>query len=283
MSDPTPFPAQPPPRKTPQRSSAALVLAVGAGVLGLAIVLRLACGGSDEDAAGEDARPEDDAAVELLDEGAAAGTPLVDVTAGGESAPDSAAEGNSPSGSPSAGSEGAEDRPAGEALDTSENAPAAGAERDDEDPDAVAPEAAGLGAETGSADLPAATEGAPEAPVADAEADSPASDGAADSPSPVPLAVDGSRAAEAQMTPEELLAAAKEAFAQGRYRDAYRLANRSNYQKPTAEALLLSGRAACELRDKELAKTAMKGFKRSDPERKTIKEACQRRGVRLGL
>lgn len=273
----TPFPAAPPPRTPRTRSRAGLFVALGAAALGLVLVLRLACDESEPTSTDEEERAEDPDVEWIDEEGAgAAGTGGHHAAATGPTA----SGGEAVAGSPTAASGGAA------AMDSDAEAPGV---------EGAAPDAA----ETGSVDAAPPAEAAAgttgDSPAAEADAvaaqdteAAPAAEsenaaGAAEPANPVPLQVDGTRAAEAQMTPEQLLAAAKEAFTQGRFRDAYRLANRSHYQKPTSEALLLSGRAACELRDKDLAKNAMKGFKRSDPERKTIKDACQRRGVRLGL
>ena len=85
------------------------------------------------------------------------------------------------------------------------------------------------------------------------------------------------------MTAEELLEEAKTALKEKRYRDAYRLATRSNYKKKSNETMLVKGKAACGMKDEKAAKNVMKDFALNDDRRKEIRNFCRDRGVRVGL
>ncbi len=91
------------------------------------------------------------------------------------------------------------------------------------------------------------------------------------------------RDAEAKMTADELLTAATEAYQDKRYKDAYRLATRSQRSRPLDEAQMLRGRAACRLRDENNAREIVRSFKLGDEHRKTLRTFCKDHGVRVGL
>ncbi|MGH1340608.1 MAG: hypothetical protein ACRBN8_03580 [Nannocystales bacterium] len=91
------------------------------------------------------------------------------------------------------------------------------------------------------------------------------------------------RDAEAKMDADELLTAATEAYDDRRYKDAYRLATRSQRAKPKDKAQMLRGRSACRLRDEKNAREIVRSFKLGDEHRKTLRTFCKDRGVRVGL
>lgn len=133
-------------------------------------------------------------------------------------------------------------------------------------------------------DVGASVEVVPTA-VDDATADEAADDQPADSlaPSSPTGRTQADRDAEAKMTPDELLSAASEAYEEKRYKDAYRLATRSQRSRPRDKAQMLRGRSACRLRDQKNAREIVRSFKLGDEHRKTLRAFCKDRGVRVGL
>lgn len=127
----------------------------------------------------------------------------------------------------------------------------------------------------------AATDGASDG----AAPDQPASDQPVDSPPPPSPTgrTQADRDAEAKMTADELLDAASEAYQDKRYKDAYRLATRSQRSRPRDKAQMLRGRSACRLRDEKNAREIVRSFKLGDEHRKTLRAFCKDRGVRVGL
>ncbi|MCR9161286.1 MAG: hypothetical protein ACE37F_12505 [Nannocystaceae bacterium] len=99
----------------------------------------------------------------------------------------------------------------------------------------------------------------------------------------VPTAKSADRAAEAEATPEELFTMAQAAYDEGEYRDAYRLATRSQRAKASDRTQVLRGRAACHLKDEKNAKAIVRSFKLGDDRRKALRGFCKDRGVRVGL
>jgi hypothetical protein len=171
---------------------------------------------------------------------------------------------------------------------------AAGDDDADGDDDAAADEAA----EDPAADPAADPDPDPDA-AADPDADpaaaaDPAADAAAAGEDPVelddageatptPPLKDSNRAAEASMTADELYEAAKKAYEEGDYRDAFRLSTRSYYKERRPETQFLRGKAACALKDEEASKEIVKSFKLSDPKRKQLRDHCKAKGVRVGI
>jgi hypothetical protein len=90
------------------------------------------------------------------------------------------------------------------------------------------------------------------------------------------------RAAEDAMTAEELLRAAKEAYAKGKARDAYRLANLSNQKAKSDDALEVKAKAACRMKNKDLAKSAYKNLPLGE-KRRDVRQTCRESDIRLGL
>jgi hypothetical protein len=90
------------------------------------------------------------------------------------------------------------------------------------------------------------------------------------------------RAAEDAMTAEELLRAAKEAYAKGKARDAYRLANLSNQKAKSDDALEVKAKAACRMKNKDLAKSAYKNLPLGE-KRREVRQTCRENEIRLGL
>lgn len=135
----------------------------------------------------------------------------------------------------------------------------------------------------------AATDGASDGAAPDQPSDGAAADQPADQPadSPPPPSPTGrtqaDRDAEAKMTSDELLTAASEAYEDKRYKDAYRLATRSQRSRPQDKAQMLRGRSACRLRDEKNAREIVRSFKLGDEHRKTLRAFCKDRGVRVGL
>lgn len=91
------------------------------------------------------------------------------------------------------------------------------------------------------------------------------------------------RSAEADATPDELFTMAKAAYDDGQYRDAYRLATKSQRAKASTRTQMLRGRAACRLKDEKNAKAIVRSFKLGDERRKELRGFCKDRGVRVGL
>ena len=176
---------------------------------------------------------------------------------------------------------------AGQAVSADPDEDAHDAEPDAADP--AAPEAEGAAADSGveagapdddaveiadsPSDVGSANDGA------EAEAGTPSS-AAEPAVAPPP---DPNREAEAAATPEELYDMAKEAYDDGRYKDAYRLATKSQRAKPADRTQLLRGRAACRIKDEQNAKEIVKSFKLGDDRRKTLRTFCKDHGVRVGL
>ncbi len=93
---------------------------------------------------------------------------------------------------------------------------------------------------------------------------------------------DPNRAAEEAMSAEELLAAAKDAYKERRYRDAYRLANQSHRKKASDDALELRAKAACGMKDRDLAKTSFKKLPLGE-RRREVRDACRKHDIRIGI
>ena len=109
---------------------------------------------------------------------------------------------------------------------------------------------------------------------------SPASSSASDAPK---TTKSPDRSAEADATPDELFTMAKAAYDDGQYRDAYRLATKSQRAKASTRTQMLRGRAACRLKDEKNAKAIVRSFKLGDERRKELRGFCKDRGVRVGL
>src|SRR5690606_4627303 len=124
----------------------------------------------------------------------------------------------------------------------------------------------GADAESGAG--AAAGEGAEDDPVeiADRPTDvgsEGAADGAGDpsSADPDPAVAtppDPNREAEATATPAELYDMAGQAYEEARYKDAYRLATKSQRAKPSDQTQMLRGRSACRIKDEQNAKEIVK-------------------------
>jgi hypothetical protein len=93
---------------------------------------------------------------------------------------------------------------------------------------------------------------------------------------------DPNASAEASMTAEELELAAKEALAQKRYRDAYRLAGRAYTKKKTETALAMRVHAACGMKNQDAAKRSFKDLPLGAT-RRELRNTCKDLGVRVGL
>ena len=65
--------------------------------------------------------------------------------------------------------------------------------------------------------------------------------------------------------------------------NAYRLATRSGYKKKTNETHTVKAKAACGNKDEAAAKAAMKSLPLGDDRRKSIRDYCRDKGVRLGI
>ncbi len=85
------------------------------------------------------------------------------------------------------------------------------------------------------------------------------------------------------MTAEELRIAAQQALDERRYRDAYRLATRSQYKRRSNATLLIKGLAACGMKDSDAAKDVVRALPQRDDRRKAIRKSCRDRGARIGL
>jgi hypothetical protein len=91
------------------------------------------------------------------------------------------------------------------------------------------------------------------------------------------------RAKEDLLSAKELLERAKQAYAAGNGREAYRLATKSHRKKPSTEALEVKTLAACQMRNKETAKLSFKRLP-VGKERRDVRAKCRdKHGVRLGL
>ena len=193
--------------------------------------------------------------------------------AGVEEAPEAEAEGGAEGGGGS-GKPGGDPRGAGSASDPSTpseppsdddatanpaDAEVEGAEEDDEEPIEVLAE-------------PDVGGGSP--------SPSPASSSASEAPK---TTKSPDRSAEAGATPDELFTMAKAAYDDGQYRDAYRLATKSQRAKASTRTQMLRGRAACRLKDDKNAKAMVRSFKLGDERRKELRGFCKDRGVRVGL
>lgn len=206
------------------------------------------------------------------------------------------ADEDAPAGASQAGGDAAAEQPAEAAGDEHDSASPHTGEHDAEaeaDEDAAAAEAADADgdpedepqdvvlldpdvgtsddAEPDPADDPAADDPAAAAAPGEAPAGSPAGRTQSD------------RDAEAKMDADELLTAAEEAYKDKRYKDAYRLATRSQRARPKDKAQMLRGRSACRLRDEKNAREIVRSFKLGDEHRKTLRTFCKDRGVRVGL
>ncbi len=199
--------------------------------------------------------------------------------------------------------DGPDAEPAGAGHDSAADADAdAGAEANGEadanadanaDPDADPDAESNAGAETDAADEPEDVVlldpdvGSPDDDAAPAAEDDPQASETAGAASQAPASPAGrsqaDRDAEAMMDADELLAAAAVAYQEKRYKDAYRLATRSQRARPQDKAQMLRGRSACRLRDEKNAREIVRSFKLGDEHRKTLRTFCKDRGVRVGL
>ena len=102
-------------------------------------------------------------------------------------------------------------------------------------------------------------------------------------PPPLPTARDVDADAERAMNADELRAAAKEALDQRRYRDAFRLATRSQSKSRSNATLLIKGLAACGFKDEDAARAVVHALPPRDERRKTIRKSCRDRGARIGI
>lgn len=103
------------------------------------------------------------------------------------------------------------------------------------------------------------------------------------SPSSLPRSKrDPDRAAEQEMSAEELLAAAKDAYKARRYRDAYRQANLSQNKKASEDALELKAKAACGLNNRDLAKKSFKQLPLGE-RRRNVRESCRSHDIHMGI
>lgn len=127
-------------------------------------------------------------------------------------------------------------------------------------------------------DVPAPTP-EPDAPDSGDGADTQAAD-TQDAPSTIKPV---NRTGESKLTAEELYAAAKAAYAKREYREAFRLATKSQHAKADDATQALRGKAACQIKDRAAAKKIIKSFKLRDPKRKELRALCKDRGVNVVL
>lgn len=179
-----------------------------------------------------------------------------------------------------------------EAVAASPSASAAGRPTAaDDQPEADTAKDAELDDDTAIPEEPDAEEDAEEDAEAEVEVDpqpdvgaSPAVEAGSNAKAPAPPPTKSSdRSAEADATPDELFAMAKAAYDEGEYRDAYRLATKSQRAKASDRTQMLRGRSACRLKDEKNAKAIVRSFKLGDERRKTLRTFCKDRGVRVGL
>ena len=289
----------PPPvsRATPKAAAATgsdaplnpATLAIGGAILAIALLLVFkTCGGSGEGEAGDRtaaaARSGAAAAGAGAAEGGGEGGAAAEGGAGG-----GAAEGGGGGGAAEGGGDAAEAGAAqggGDAADEGAEGAQDAAADEQGQAEAGADEtaddaAADGGSEAGEVAIVDESEEAAEAGERPAGGKS----GGGGGPSAMPASsgeTDPDRAAEAQMSAEELLAKAKESLKRKRYRDAYRQSTSSYHKKASDATLKVRVESACGMNNKGAAKSSFDKVSGMS-ERRDLRSKCREHGVRLGL
>jgi hypothetical protein len=236
-----------------------LMIGAAAGLMSLAVLWKV-CGGGDASSTSRDGEDR----IAALDRGEDVGDPEdADAARGGGAGPAANSD---------------EDGAGGGGHDRADGAVEVEVEDEDRAADAAEDEDQAIGPDDNDTDEPMAIE--PDAADDDQSGARGSGGGAHKALPPGEQSTD--RAAEDQMSAEELLRAAKEAYAKGKARDAYRLANLSHQKQKSDDALEVKAKAACRMKNKDLAKSAFKSLPLGE-KRREVRQTCREFDVRLGL